>query len=371
MREFRDRIKAVLEEAVWSPSGDNCQPWVFLIQQDVLEIHLDTVRAEHVLDTGHMASYLALGSLITAVEAVSISEGLRVELIELAELPDLHASASKESVYRRFCRLRFHEDSRGSEKPEIRDLIRLRCTDRRAFRGVSDKHFHQMVEDVRQIAQKSQAPVTICGLSEIPRVAVDAISDSESLLFDIPNAVKDTAKWIRVRPADVETCRDGMPLRNLGVNFLEGMTLIAVGRFVTLLKTLRPFLRITLRQKVRKNLKQSGLIGFAVEEVHAQSLVEVGRIAMRAWLTFNSRQYGVQPLTLSSLGLELARRELFKGLSPQALRKIEVAAEETRKCLNLPANQKLVWLFRVGKQRSPLAGNYRTLRRPPRYFEDT
>jgi sulfur-carrier protein adenylyltransferase/sulfurtransferase len=63
-------LRAIVAAALSAPSGDNCQPWRFAWDGEVLAIAHDAGRGVHPINRANLASLLALGC---AVEAAALA----------------------------------------------------------------------------------------------------------------------------------------------------------------------------------------------------------------------------------------------------------------------------------------------------------
>ena len=59
-----EEIKEVINLGILAPSGENCQPWRFKIEGDILSVYLIPERDDSLYSWGQRASLLANGALI-------------------------------------------------------------------------------------------------------------------------------------------------------------------------------------------------------------------------------------------------------------------------------------------------------------------
>ncbi len=371
MEDARALIFEILHQAVSTPSGDNCQPWIFDVNENRLQIFADHRRANHVLDGGGFASLLSLGALIETIETLAQARGYIAELIFLTDLP----IALDGSVW---CKLLFTKRQDLSPQNAARYAVRYhsrqgpvpaetfidRCTDRRRFHGFDRKALALVLKDASE-GFDVHAHCQVHLLEQMTDQLSAVLARCESALFDIEGAVEGTTKWIRLSQKDAHHTLDGLPIRNLGVGIVEAAVFIAVGRFSRLSKFLHPLLKFAMRRKIDKQLREATLIGFSSTEITSRSLVDVGRLAMRTWLLLTVEKYGVQPMTLSSLGTIILKAGHFGEVAPEVAEPFARVEPILANIFGLGNGRKLVWIFRVGKTLTPLPLAARTLRRPP------
>lgn len=357
MEDLSTVIVDILEESVWSPSGDNCQPWVFEIKDNSVFIFCDSSRARHILDSGGYASLLALGGLIETIDLVAKTKSLKTDVVLAVHLPI-------EGTTHAWCEVKFSKAPHPID-PDISHSLKARCTDRRKFHGFDGPLIDRVLSGINAKPEISNLNVRVscAGVLHVNHVA--AIAKCEAALFEIEGAVSSTTKWIRLRQSSAQQSRDGLPVRNLGVSLVEALVFVLVGRFSFLLRLMRPFLKFAVQLKTQKTLMDSTMIGFVVPEVSATSLVSAGRVALQVWVELSKEGYGVQPMTISSLGVVLADCGLFGSLSSATENSFKNADRIARSQWGMAQTGNLIWQLRVGKVRSPLSEESRTLRRRP------
>src|ERR1035437_6123985 len=80
MKTLPDKIQEVLETAVWAPSGDNSQPWSFVIRGNIVSVHLDPNRDNPILNFKLSGTYIAHGALIENIVLAAPISGLSAEV---------------------------------------------------------------------------------------------------------------------------------------------------------------------------------------------------------------------------------------------------------------------------------------------------
>jgi hypothetical protein len=78
-------IRKILDSAVWAPSGDNSQPWSFVLEGASVRVYLDPKRDNPILNFNLSGTYIAHGALIENIALAAPLAGLAAE-VEL--MPD-------------------------------------------------------------------------------------------------------------------------------------------------------------------------------------------------------------------------------------------------------------------------------------------
>lgn len=362
--DLPDRVRQILSLAVFSPTGDNCQPWKFRIHGNVVEVFHDLNRAKHALNTPPLASVIALGVLIEIVALLAANRGLEVR-------PEIAFGSADLLVPETWphsdpwCRLEFTE---SNSKPPLGESwedseVLHRCTDRRKFHGVE---FSEIAEIIRQVEESEGVKLRWHALGNAQVRSV--VARAEAAFMRSYDYVRDTSNWVRLDRKSLEESRDGFSVKNLGQSQLEAWMFVQAGKWPFVLKYFGGLFRLIYELKLRRLLKGSGLVSFAVSRMTFSELILIGRAALRTWLKLERAGYGVQPLTVCSLNSWTVSQQLTPSTSKSKFASELLAA---RSILQIPhdAGWQLVWGLRVGKVKSPLPSGWRTLRRPPSYLE--
>ena len=73
-------IERILNAGNQAPSGENCQPWRFLVRGLTIEIHLLPERDQSAYSWGQRASFLANGAAIENMIIVASAEQYRCDV---------------------------------------------------------------------------------------------------------------------------------------------------------------------------------------------------------------------------------------------------------------------------------------------------
>ena len=73
-------IERILEAGNSAPSGENCQPWHFVVRGTAIEVHLLPERDQSAYSWGQRASYLANGAAIENIVIAASAQQYRAEV---------------------------------------------------------------------------------------------------------------------------------------------------------------------------------------------------------------------------------------------------------------------------------------------------
>ena len=84
-------LSEILDLARWAPSGDNTQPWRFMIEApDRVAVHGFDTRTHCVYDLDGHPSQISLGALLESIALAATRFGLGTQIVRRAESPDDH-----------------------------------------------------------------------------------------------------------------------------------------------------------------------------------------------------------------------------------------------------------------------------------------
>ncbi len=288
---MNEPFDTLIEAANRAPSGDNTQPWRFVIDpaERRLMISVDEARDPSPMNAGQRMSRIAVGAALENVLRSAESEGWSTEL----ETP----SSGDEVAVRLI-------ESSATSKP-IDPAIVARVTNRRRY----DRR--PLDQDVLE-ALKHKTPTLngtqthwIAERERIDRLA-SIIGRTDAWMFGQPsmreaflenvrfNDAQDTAAW------DTET-RTGLPLASLELSAPQRMGLRLMRRIPDRLLKLSGAIRLTAAATRGLVGSASGLCVITTGDNGPATDVIVGRAMQRAWLALTAKHMAVQPMMSTAI----------------------------------------------------------------------
>ena len=77
----REEIETILTYGVMAPSGENCQPWKFIINDSTVSIILLPKADQSIYNTNQKGSYIAHGALIENIVLYAQHVGILAEVL--------------------------------------------------------------------------------------------------------------------------------------------------------------------------------------------------------------------------------------------------------------------------------------------------
>ena len=332
-----------------APSGDNCQPWKFVWDGERLNIYHDRVRAAHPLDPQGIASQIALGCLIRAIEIASSHFNYGVT----TSLGKIEIGTSEPWASLQFARAEVDQD-----KALVPFLV-TRATDRRLYRkGALGTN---LFAASRRFEASCHGPKFYC-LATLPPELSQYIVKSEEIMGTHLKILPAVLEWLRYSVKEARERGDGLSWRNLGVKFFELPILPLVRRFPSVMKILK--FTLPQQQRVRATAQlnsAAGIVCVTLPRRKLNDLCQVGRLMMEIWLELTSHGYGVQPLTLASMLIYANEKQLLDADFDRSI--FERGFDVMRSGFSWPEDEVPVWMIRTGIS-EPLPANAATFRLP-------
>jgi hypothetical protein len=343
----------ILELAMTAPNVDNAQPFYFRWEEEQLLVYRDEERDRQRGNSGNYISMVGLGCLAECIVVAASGEGLSadIELRYEAQNPKgpwLAVTFRTEPV----------------EPDELLPGLRLRCSDRREYRGgdLSNQVFRQVAADVDQFPA--------CGLyfqAPSDQKLLDYILRCEDFFWADKHILPEMLSWVRWSEKEVRRTRDGVPWQSLGVNFVTSrlMRLVAKSeRFRKLARRSGGPLRAQQKTLGSQILSSAALGCIAVQDTQVETMFQLGRLFLRAWVRLNMAGFGVQVMANPAIHAFQHIAEIIPEDYPAESKKVFAEGERTLAgAFGLHEGEIPAWMFRTGKS-SPLPADMRTLRLP-------
>jgi hypothetical protein len=330
----------VLEAARWAPSGDNAQPWRFVIRGPLaFDVYGYDTRAHCVYDLDGWASELAHGTLHETIAIAATRDGFRA----LITLPD--DPADRPHRYR----IALEADAAVGEDP-LNEAIRRRSVQRRPMRP------RRLSAAERETLERAAAPLRVAWFETwASRLRIAALcARNARIRLTIPEAYEAHRSVIAWRSS---TSEDRMPDVSLGADPL----LLAVMRHaMTSWSRLHRLNRWTgtLAPRFALDFLPGMLCGAHVALLahpspsSLEDRIAAGRAAQRLWLTTTALGLQMQPEYTPLVFARYADSNRRFTVVESAQAQAREVAGKLRQALGADAVETTVWLARIGPHRS-------------------
>lgn len=345
-QEVSEQIKAILELAIRSPSGDNCQPWRISVAKNSLEIGIDHALAQHTFNNRHHASLISIGMLVESIALVSPELGLYAQV---QWLPAEFVTLDRKSPW---VRITFANASLASNQSTWIAAIQSRSTQRGEFSATGVVLSHPKFNFMKQCDSPLVSASVLSGeQARSTATLVEFICKSEQYVFNNPSALRDLFHWIRFSKHETEITHDGMSWRSLGLRRAEALLFKTMKRFPALQRVFSPIIKIVIAHQTQRKVGRAGGIALlSVKTATPEAVFEAGRIAMRQWLQLEQLGLAVQPISAASIcvfdvasgAAPASMPAVYKTLYRNGLGTLMDAF-----CLN--AGETPIWMYRFGQ----------------------
>lgn len=343
----------IVELAMTAPNVDNAQPFFFRWDGNRLLIFRDEERDRQRGNAGNYISMVGLGCLAECVAIAASGEGLAADIAFQynAQYPKAPWTV-----------VAFNPDQ--AEPDELLKGLKLRCSDRREYQGgnLSDPVFEKIMGDVNHIPG-----AWLYFQDNVDQKMIAYVLQCEEFLWADKHMLPEMLSWVRWNQDEVHRTRDGVPWQALGVSFLVSRLMRFVARSEIFRRLARHSGRpLRAQQKtVEAQIRSSAALGcIAVEDTEPETMFNLGRLFLRAWVRLNIAGYGVQVMANPAIhAFQHVAGILPEDYPVESKRTFAEGEKILAEAFGLREGEIPAWMFRTGKS-SPLPAEMRTLRRP-------
>jgi hypothetical protein len=271
---------SLLVHAICAPSGDNTQPWRFIVDPTCgrIALRVDETRDRSPMNAGQRMARIAVGAALENLLQSARALGWTAAL-EPAGPPDLAV-------------VRLSED--GTESANL-DVITSRVTNRRPYdaRPVPEEILREFSQEVPELDGVSTHWIVdrdrIRGLAEV-------IGSADALMFGEPSMRQAFLSKVRFDAMANEPVDEGLCLGSLEVAGFDRMALRMMRRAPNWVIKLGGAGRIFAAKARQLVESSSGLCLIAAPDGSEETDLSVGRAMQRAWLALTSRGFAAQPM---------------------------------------------------------------------------
>lgn len=345
----RERI---LELGMRAPNVDNAQPFYFRWAGDELRIYRDAERDRKRGNAGYYVSMVGLGCLLEYLAIAACGEGLASDDALTVDWRDRDKA---------WATVTFREGE--DEVDELLEGLRMRASDRRLYQGgdLSDPIFQQILVDSTRY---ENVQLYFQGQPDEP--LIDYILRCEEFMWEDEHILPEMLSWVRWNRSEVENSRDGMPWQSMGVGYLVSrlMRLVASSPLVRGLARRSGGPMETQKRNLEAQIRSSAALGcFTIRDTRPESMLQVGRAFVRAWVRLNMAGYGVQVMANPSLHVLQTVAEVIPEDYPEASKRVFAEGRDILvRAFGCWEGEIPAWMFRTGVSPA-LPEEMRTLRR--------
>jgi hypothetical protein len=351
---MNDIIRRILETGIQAPSGENSQPWRFVVRSEE-EIELWNVpeRDLSLYNVGQEGSYVAHGALIENIVIAASKFGYRVQV-------ELFPEKDKEKFVAKliFTTSNTHTDV-------LYDAIYKRATNRKAY-ATGSLTSEQKSEFLSSAHEAGFGEVKLVeGFNEKESVAFAASANDEMVLANrsIHNFFFSHVRWNK-KESDALPNGFYVDTLELAPPQLLGFKMFRRWSVARLFNKLIGIAKLVAAENAKVFMHSAAMGVVTVPSATPENFVKGGRLIQRIWLKATHMGLSFQPLVGGSY-LELGiRSNGAKHFTEAQIHRITEAHKKLKHVFGI-ANGEIAMVFRVGKGGEPSA---RSPRFPLSYF---
>ena len=335
----------LLQAATLAPSGDNTQPWRFVVDESAGRISLliDENRDPSPMNSGQRMARIALGAAVENILRTAARNGWSVQL-ETAPgsiLPVIQVHAG------------------GSEPFQVEPELKQRVTNRKPYDG--QPIAADVLDRLKEATPSAEGVVTswITDRNLLPAIG-ELVGRADGLMFGNPSMRHAFLKKVRFDRPPEEEVEEGLSLACLELSKADrvGVSMMRwMPNWLFHLAGAPKKMHAASRQLVESS---AGLCVVTAEDRTPATDLAVGRTMQRAWLALAREGLATQPmmsLPVLDNALENAAPELKAAVGPEAIRTL---LDEAARHFSV-ARGRIAYLLRFGTTTPPTG---RTARLP-------
>jgi hypothetical protein len=275
-------LEALVFAATRAPSGDNTQPWRFVVDETAkrIDVELDESRDLSPMNSGQRMARIAIGAAVETLLRTARDNGWEARL---EDPPDPATIAS----------VRLFGEVPATVA--ISQTVAARTTNRRVYDG------RQLPSSV--ISRLGQEILAVSGvrahwlvdLAQREALA-EVVAAADALMFGLAIMRRAFLANVRFDAAPDAQVEEGLSLASLELSFLERLALRPIGSLPDWLFNYGGALR-GFKAKARKLMTHSsGVCLVSASDDEAATDVSVGRVVQKAWLSLTELGLAAQPM---------------------------------------------------------------------------
>lgn len=278
-------IQKLIDAGIRAPSGDNCQPWRFVVNGNVIELYNLPERDNSLYNWGQRASYVAHGALLENMATAASQLGYTLSV-------DLFPDESDTNFIARATLIK------GTAKSEsLYDSIFKRCTNRKPYAKTC------LTPDERSqiITAGNTSNGAKLHLLEDPgkiKLLAHAAAMNEKILLEnskMHHFFFSHINWTKKEDAEksvgfyIKTLELPMPAQ-------FAFKLFSHWKFLKIVNKLRAS-DFVVKQNAKVYAASAAFCAIVIKDKDPKSFITAGRIMERLWLTATKLNLSLQPLT--------------------------------------------------------------------------
>jgi nitroreductase len=339
--EIAKKITEILEEAVFAPSGDNSQPWHFVVRENVIDVYSLPEKDNVLFNYRQRGTLVAHGALLTNISLIAETLGYS---INVNFWPDPEDSSHTFRVELK--------PTTPATNPLV-NSIRSRQTNRKFYADIplKDEHKNSLLHE------GNTSPDVKFILIEDPKqkqLLGEAVSKNEVVMLENRQLHDLFYADIRWTTSSERSLKTGLYLKTMELP-LQKLIFFKILQFWPIARILNQTLKLSrfIAKDNSKLYSNGSALGLLIVPNDDQMFFEAGKISQRIWL--NAEQLGISmhPVTGIVYLAQRIKAGEYQTLSEEHAKIIRDAYGIIQDVAKLDDQQCVAMLFRIGYSTPP------------------
>lgn len=347
----QDLIKKLIEYGIQAPSGDNSQPWKFIISKnnEILLYNLPD-KDNAILNIHQGGSLVSHGAVILNIKITADNFGYKTIVNYFPNPNDKNLIANLSFIN--------NKDKNHLYESDLFYSIKKRSTNRRYYKKDLSNNF---IEEIQKVIKSTDIKVKIFNNQKDKDLIANFISISEEIILQTKELHELLFKDVVWTKKQELVKRHGLFVKTLEFNPIQLFVFWLCRKWKNI-----SFLnkKINFAHKVGEQnaniYKSSGLLGFIlIPNTNNINYVKAGELLQYIWLKSTNLKLGFQPIT----GLFfLNERIKILGYEPMSLKngeKVSNSYKYLKDFIGIKGDDIILTSFRIGKTKEASATSSR------------
>ena len=343
---MKEDIRKILESAILAPSGENCQPWKFIVNETAIKLYNVPEKDMSIYNFKQSGSFLANGAVIENIMIAASALGYNADV-------NLFPDKGNENFV---AEIKFSKTS--PQKEELYQYIPLRVTNRKPYKDIPLTL--QQMEEIRAVASElNYGKVYLIEDKASREILGQAVSSNEKVMLNnkyLHQFFFDHISWNKKEDDEkkegffIDTLELPPPIKAIFRAFKNWS-------FMSLLNKLG-FYKMIAKQNANA-YSSAPVMGILIAEGNtSKDYVMTGRVVQRIWLKITKQGLYLHPLAGQLyiwLTITAGETEHF---SNEQIETIKTAYSNIEKVFDVKGKN-IAFMFRIGQADAPTAKSSR------------
>lgn len=337
---MKDILKKIIDISIYAPSGDNCQPWRFVIKGNKILIYNIPEKDESLYNFNMRASLISIGSLI---------ENIKISATHFKYSCEIKLNENPSNDFMAECLF-----TESLNKEDILfEYIKKRQTNRKPYK--KNKVEPNIIKELELSSFFEDINLKIITNPESIKQLAWACSRNEQIVLENKKLHNFLFKHITWTEKE-DKIKKGFYIKTLELKKPQSLMF----RILSLWKINKILNKLNISKVVAKDnaklYEQSGLfIGIITNNLDKTSLLKTGMMAQRLWLMATKNNLYMQPLTgITFLNHRINDESNTGEFKKEHVELIKLSYEKIENILD-SKNNFITLIFRLGYSNKPSA----------------